>query len=103
MKRLLIALTLVAGSTATLADCPAPLPRERPSIPDGLAASADKMQAAGEDVRIYVRALEAYLDCRGSLHPLQHNYLVDLAEGVAEAYNTELARFFNRSDMLATK
>ncbi len=103
MKRLLIASMLACASASSLADCPAPLPRDEPTIPDGRVASAEVMAEAGKAVRGYVRALEAYLDCRGSLNPLQHNYLVDQAETVAGAYNSELARFFGRDDMLATK
>ena len=102
MKRLLLASTLVCASVGALADCPAPLPRDVPSIPDGASASAELMAQAGEEVRRYVRALETYLDCRDSLHPLQYNYLVDKAETVAGDYNNELASFFGREDMLAT-
>lgn len=103
MKRLLLASALICASVGALADCPAPLPRDVPSIPDGASASAELMAQAGEDVRRYVRALETYLDCRDSLHPLQYNYLVDRAETVAGDYNSELASFFGRDDMLATK
>lgn len=101
MKRLLIASMLAFSATSSLADCPAPLPRDVPAIPDGTTSSAAVMAQAGEQVRHYVRALETYLDCRESLHPLQYNYLVDQAETVAGAYNDELASFFGRDDMLA--
>lgn len=103
MKRLLIAAFLVSASANTLAACPAPLPRDVPTIPNGSVASAGVMAEAGKDVRSYVRALEAYLDCREYLPLLQHNYLVDKAETLAGAYNSELASFFGRDDMLANK
>lgn len=103
MKRTLMASLFVVASASSLADCIAPLPRTMPAIPDGSSASAEIMVRAGEDVRTYVRSLEAYLECRNSLNPLQHNYLVDKAETLAAAYNEELANFFGREDMLANK
>lgn len=103
MKRFFLASTLAFAATGALADCIAPLPRVTPAIPDGKSASADVMAQAGDDVRRYVRGLESYLNCRSALPPLQHNYLVDQAEAVAGAYNDELARFFGREEMLATK
>lgn len=103
MKRMLIASMLVAASASSLADCIAPLPRAMPAVPDGSTASAAVMARAGDEVRSYVRALEAYLDCRDSLHPLQHNYLVEKAETLAGAYNEELASFVGREELLATK
>lgn len=103
MRRLLMASLFAVASAGSLADCIAPLPRAMPTIPDGSSASAAVMAQAGEEVRDYVRALEAYLDCRSSLHPLQHNYLVDKAETLAGAYNDELASFFGRDEMLANK
>ncbi len=103
MKRILIASMCVFGSASSLADCFAPQPRVMPVIPDGTSASAAVMAQAGDDVRRYVRTLESYLDCRDSLHPLQHNYLVDKAETLAAEYNEELASFFGREEMLATK
>lgn len=103
MKRMLIASLCLFGSASSLADCVAPLPREIPAVPDGNSASAAVMAQAGDDVRRYVRTLEAYLDCRESLHPLQHNYLVDKAETLAAEYNEELASFFGREEMLANK
>lgn len=101
MNRLLIASLLAFSATRSLADCPAPLPRDVPAIPDGSTSSAAVMAQAGEDVRRYVRAMETYLDCRDSLNPLQYNYLVDQAETVAGAYNDQLASFFGSDDMLA--
>ncbi|GEM_PF-1413097 len=103
MKRVLTASLLAFASAGSLADCIAPLPRVMPTVPDGGSASAAVMAEAGEEVRGYVRSLEAYLDCRSSLNPLQHNYLVEQAETLADAYNQELASFFGRDEMLANK
>ncbi|MFN2329217.1 MAG: hypothetical protein ABR612_09890 [Chromatocurvus sp.] len=103
MKRILIAALCVLGSASSVAECIAPLPRVMPGIPDGNSASAAVMAQAGDEVRRYVRGVEAYLDCRDSLHPLQHNYLVDKAEMLAADYNEELANFLGREEMLATK
>ncbi|MEQ8692678.1 MAG: hypothetical protein RIC89_17820, partial [Pseudomonadales bacterium] len=103
MKRLLIAAFLASASASSLADCPAPLPRDEPTIPSGSDSSAAEMARAGQDVRRYVRAMETYLDCRESLPTLQYNYLVEKAETLADAYNSELASFFGRADMLANK
>ena len=72
-------------------------------MPEGRSATAQVMAEAGDRVRGYVRSLESYLDCHRSLNALQHNFLVEKAESVAQAYNTELARFFGDEDLLANK
>lgn len=102
MKKYLMASVLLAAASGAVAECPSSLPETAPAIPQGLSASEMMMVQSGEAVRDYVRTVEAYLECRSSLHALHHNHLVSQAEAVAGAYNAELTSYLRRQEMLAT-
>lgn len=101
MKHLLAipALFFAAGA---MAECPASMPSSAPAIPNGQEATHEQMYEAQVAVNEYVHAIEAYLDCRSELHPLQHSRSVYLAEAAAESYNVELNKFRAQENMLAT-
>lgn len=101
MKYLITLLTLVFAAH-TSASCPATIPQELPVIPDSASATYVEMQAAQQAVAGYVASVEAYLDCRTTIHPLLHNRLVDRVETVAATYKGVLDDYRKREDMLAT-
>ena len=100
MKRLLAVPALFLAASA-MAECPARMPADQPSVPNGEQASAVEMYEAQQAVNAYVDAIETYLDCRTGLHPLQTSRSIYLAESAADAYNTELAKFRVQERMLA--
>lgn len=99
----LLALPALLLTANTWASCPAPMPKEAPTIPNGQTASIEEMHATREAVSDYVAGVEAYLDCRATtLHPLIHNRAVYLAETTADSWNNALQTFRERENMLAT-
>jgi len=101
MKHLLAIPALVLATRA-MAECPASMPTSQPAIPSGEEATHEQMYEAQVAVNQYVDAIESYLDCRAELHPLQHSRGIYLAETTASAFNSELASFRARENMLAT-
>lgn len=98
----LLAIPALLLATSAMADCPASMPSSQPAVPSGDSATHEQMYEAQKAVNEYVDAIENYLDCRSELHPLQQSRSVYLAEAVAQSYNSELAKFRARENMVAT-
>jgi hypothetical protein len=105
MKYLIAVIAVIATTFALKASarCPFTAPDTMPSIPDGASASTASMQDAMVEVRAYVRTSEKFLDCRGSMLSSSHySEVFDNAALAANAFNTQLARFRERNDTLAS-
>lgn len=100
--KVLLTLPALLLAANTWAACPAAKPDAAPGIPNGMTATHQDMAAAQEAVKTYVNSVEAWLECRRSLHPLMYNRALAQAEAAADAYNAELATFRKRDQLLAT-
>lgn len=59
-NKLIVALTLVLGSSMVMAECESP---ESPAIPDGGSATMQDMIAGQKDVKTFQATNIAYMDC----------------------------------------
>lgn len=101
MKQLIAFGTLLFTLNAA-AGCPSAIPTQTPDIPNGSAASEQAMREAMAAVRLYVRAIEGFLDCRDlTLSDRDYDELVDRASAAADAYNRELQRFQQQDKVVA--
>ena len=96
-----------SGIAPLVAHCPKATP---PAMPAGRSASLADMERVQGEVRTFITASEAYLECLsevidgGSLDDLQevaavseHNEIVVLMERIAEDFNEELRAFRSRN------
>ena len=99
----LIAMPLLWASVSVWGACDESFPKNIPVVPDGQLATLEQMHEAQMATLAYVEAGKSYLNCRTNLSSRSHNRKVRSIERVAKAYNRELAKFENKSDLLAAK
>lgn len=101
----LFAIFFLLGAQSVMAECTRP---EAPTLPDGEVSDLQTMVAGQSEVKAYVAATEAYLDCLGAEGEAaveeeteeaklarieQHNAAVDEMEAVANTFNEEIREY----------
>jgi hypothetical protein len=90
MKKLIVSALCLALFSANGYACDKPAP---PSLPDVSTAVLAQMAKAQNDVKSYIAAAEAYLECLGNDNVGDYNATIEEMEGLAESFNSMIADF----------
>jgi len=90
MKKVLFAISFTALFSAPVFACSAP--ENKPEIPDPATSATAQMVKANNQVREYVAAMEAYIDC-SRMSSNQQRRAVNELEEFAESFNKAVREF----------